>query len=167
MSRLINFIVFVCVLSMCAFGVWAEPNPPNAPAPALPKLLTTVETTQVILYDIQPDEHRLVLKIRNSDVTAMPSRSALHLSFDAHITDISEPRAPMPLRLETAINDRQVTFFLTRDPFAFPQPWSYTVTIAFDHLPQTGAITLGNAPQQHVTYPSTVSSAHATPLPGT
>ena len=166
MGRLIHVIVCVWVLSMCAAGVWAEPNPPTPPAQALPTPLTTVGQTQIILHDIQPDRQRLVLQIRSSDVTAMPSRTALHLSFDTHITHISEPGAPMPLRLETAVSDQQVTFYLARDPFAFPQPWSYTVTIAFDHLPHRGAITLGNSQPQHVIYPSSAPLA-GSPLPGT
>jgi hypothetical protein len=134
-------------------------------APALPMLLTTLGQTQVILHDMQADGQRLVLEIRNPDVTSMPSRSALHLAFDTRIADVTQPGERMPLRLETAITDQQVTFFLTRDPFAFPQPWSYTVTIAFNQMPQTGSISLGNLPPQHVAYPS--PSPTLPPLPGT
>jgi hypothetical protein len=153
-SRLINIIVFVGMLSAYAFGVRAAPNqPPSPPAPVLPMLLTTVGQTQVILHDMQPSDHRLIFEIRSPDVTSMPSRSTLHLSFDARIDHVTEPSAPMPLRLETAVAGQQVTFFLVRDPFAFPQPWSYTVTIAFSRLPQTGTVTLGSLPPQNVTYP--------------
>ena len=154
MNRLINAIVCMCMLSMYALGVRAEPHQPIHPAPTLPMLLATVGQTQVILHDLQPEGHRLVLELRNPDVTAMPSRSALHVSFDARITDITKPSAPMPLRLETAVADQQVTFFLDRDPFAWPQPWSHTVTITFNRMPQTSVVTWENLPPQHVTYPS-------------
>ncbi len=130
-------------------------------------LLATVGPTQVMLHAMQADDHRLVLEIRCPDVTSMPSRSALHLSFDARIADVTESRAPMPLRLETAVADQQVTLSLARDPFAFPQPWSYTLTIAFDQFPDTGTITLGNLPPQPVTYPSSPPVVPVNTLPGT
>ncbi len=169
MGRLINVMVFVCMLSMGALSLRAEPRSPLPPAAALPMLLTTVGQTQVILHDMQPTSHRLVLELRSPDVTSMPSRSALHLSFDARVADVTAPSAPMPWRLETAVTGQQVTFFLARDPFAFPQPWSYTVTIAFNRLPQTGTVTWGSLPPQHVTYPLPASApALATrPLPST
>ncbi|ETW95948.1 MAG: hypothetical protein ETSY1_28565 [Candidatus Entotheonella factor] len=166
MGQFINIIVFIGILSACAFGAHAEPGGQPTPS-TLPSLLTTIGQTQVILHDIRTADHRLVLELRSPDVTSMPSRSALHLAFDTRIKAISEPSPLMPLRLETAITDQQVTFFLARDPFAFPQPWSYTVTIAFNRLPQTGTVTWGNLPPQKVTYPSTPPVAQVNTLPGT
>ncbi len=166
MHRFINVMVLVFVLFTCAIGAGAQPPSAQIASTApLPMLLTTVGQTQVILHDMQPANHRLVLEIRSPDVTSMPSRSELRLAFDTRVAEVTEPRAPMPLRLETAVADRQVTFFLARDPFAFPQPWSYTVTIAFNQLPRTGAVTLGNLPSQNVTYPSPAPVVQA--LPGT
>ncbi|ETW95026.1 hypothetical protein [Candidatus Entotheonella palauensis] len=166
MGQFMNIIVFVCVLSACAFGAGAEPSSKPS-TPTLPMLLTTVGQTQVILHDMRDADQRLVLELRSPDVTSMPSRGALHLTFDARISNISEPSTPMPLRLETAVTDQQVTFFLARDPFAFPQPWSYTVTIAFHQLPQTGAVTWGNLTPQKVTYPSPPPAGQVNTLPGT
>jgi hypothetical protein len=126
-------------------------------------LLTTVGKTQVILHDMQPAAHRLVLEIRHPDVTSMPSRSALHLTFDTQVEAVSKSNAPMPLRLETAVAEQQISLFLARDPFAFPQLWSYLMTISFDQMPQTGSVTLGELPPQHVTYPSPVSNVKTLP----
>jgi hypothetical protein len=123
----------------------------------------TVGQTQVMLHDVQPADRRLVLEIRSLDVTFMPARSTLRLAFNTQITHVTEPSAPMPLRLETAVADRQVTFLLARDPFALPQPWSYIVAIAFSQLPQTGTVTLGNLPPHHVTYPSALPSVPTLP----
>ena len=166
MGRFITIIRVMCILSICTFGVSAEPDQPMASAPALPMLLTTLGQTQVILHDMQADSQRLVLEIRNPDVTSMSSRSALHLAFDTQIADVIESGQQMPLQLETAVADQQVTFFLARDPFAFPQPWSYTVTIAFNRIPQTGSVSLGNLPPQHVAYPSPSPTVPPPPLPG-
>jgi len=165
--RFITVIRFVCILSLCAFGVSADPNQPIASKLALPMLLTTLGQTQIILHDMQPTDHRLVLEIRSPDVTSMPSRSALHLAFDTQITEVSKPNAPMPLRLETAVTDQQISFFLARDPFAFPQPWSYTVAIKFNKMPQTGSVTLEDLPPQNVIYPSPLPTMPTPPLLGT
>lgn len=163
MYRVKTIILFVYVLLMCAFGVSAEPAKPSAPTPGLPMLLTTVGQTQVILHDMQPAAHRLVLEIRHPEVTSMPSKSALHLTFDTQVEEVSKPSTPMPLLIETAVVEQQISLFLARDPFAFPQPWSYLMIIAFDRMPQTGSVTLGALPPQHVTYPSPASNVKTLP----
>jgi hypothetical protein len=130
-------------------------------------VLTTVGQTQVILHDLQPASRRLVLELRSPDVTLMPSRSTLHLAFDTQITEVSKSSAPRSMRLETAVTNQQISFFLARDPFAFPQPWSYTMAITFNKMPQSGAVTLENQPPQHVIYPSPLPTMPTPSLPGT
>ncbi len=167
MGRFITFVIWFWALSMCAVGAWAETRDLISPPPTLPISLATVGPNRVILHDVQPESHRVVLEIRCPDVTSMPSRSELHLSFDARIADVSEPRHPMPLRLETAVTAQRVSLFLARDPFAFPQPWSYLVTIAFDQLPHSGTITWGSLSPESITYPALSPVEHGRALPGT
>jgi hypothetical protein len=152
-SLLTRTIVIAFVLSACVIDVGAKPNQPVASASVLPMLLTTMGHTQIVLHDIQPDNH-MTLEICSSDVTAMPSRSTLRMSFDASITHLNEFRAPVPLQIETAVGSHQVTFVLARDPFAAPQPWSYRITLGFNQLPRTGIMTLGNLPPEQVAFPS-------------
>lgn len=159
MSRLKIYIVCLYLLITCAIGASAEPNKP----PALPMPLTTNGPAQVILHDVQSADHRLVLEIRSPELTSMPARSAISLSFDTQITHVTEPQVSAPLTLEKAVADKHVTFFLARDPFAFPQPWAYTVTIAFNQLPRTGAIAVGDTPPQTVTYPAPSLAVQAVP----
>lgn len=163
MHRLTICMAYLYLLVFCAIGAHAESDP--SAAFARPLTLTTSGPAQVILHDIQTTDQRLTLEIRSSDIVSMPAKSAIHFAFDTPIIDLTQPNAPMPLALETAVADKQVTFFLARDPFAFPQPWSYTITIAFHQLPRTGAITFGDAPAQTVTYP--VPSPTVATSPGT
>jgi len=165
--RLKTLILWVGVVLMFVSGVSAKPARSDDAIAELPMLLATVGQTQVILHDMQPATHRLVIEIRHPDVTSMPSRSTLHLVFDTQVTEVSEPRAPLPLRLETAVAGQQISLFMARDPFASPQPWSYTMTVAFNRMPQIGSVTLGELPPQHVTYPSPTSVAPVNTPPGT
>jgi len=160
------YLLLVCGL---ALGVWAASAEPVEPAmPELPVLLTTVGGTQVILRDMQAVEHRLVLELRHPDVTALPSRSELRLAFDTQVVEVSKPKGPMPLRLDAAVAGQQISLSLTRDPFAFPQPWSYTMNIAFNRLPQSGSIAFGELPPERVTYPAPAApGVSVTPAPGT
>ena len=159
---LTTYMLLVCGLVMGALAASAEPAEPSAPE--LPALLTTIGQTQVILRDMQAAEHRIVLEIRHPDVTAMPSRSELRLAFDSPVTEVRKSGANMPLRLDAAIAGQQIALSLARDPFALPQPWSYTMSIAFHRLPQSGVVTLGELQPQRVTFPST---DRVTPAPGT
>ncbi len=160
-NRLRIYIACLYLLVICVIGASAEPNKPVTSA--LPMQLTTAGSTQVILHDMDPTDHRITLEIRSPDITSMPAKSAVRLAFDTQITHVTQPHAPMPLALETAVAGKHVTFFLARDPFAFPQPWAYTVTIVFNRLPRTGVIATGDTPPQDVTYPTLLSTVQAAP----
>ncbi len=163
MNRLTAFMTCLYLLVICVMGASADPREPEAPA--LPIQLEAIGPAQVILHGMQLTNHRLTLEIRSPEITSIPAKSAIRLSFDTQITHTTQPQVASPLTLETVVADRHITFFLARDPFAFPQPWTYMVTIAFNQLPRTGAIAFGDAPPQDVTFPAPSSTTPA--LPGT
>lgn len=106
----------------------------------------------IVLRAVDSATKRLVFEIHGEDVTQLSRGVPIQFAFDATITHLSVPKTTVPITVDTSVIDQTATLFHLRSPFAPSLPWTYTVVIEVETLPQTGRLTVGTETSQELTF---------------
>lgn len=115
-------------------------------------VFTALGGVTVALREVDVETKRFVFVVRGADVTGIPQGLHMAFEFDTPVWRITPTEVSPGILVESYGREYAATCVLYRDPFSPPEPWSYTVQIVLEDLPESGRIAVWDIETHDVRY---------------